>query len=332
MYIFDYGLAKRYRDPLTGKHIAYKDNKKLTGTARYASVNTHLGFEQSRRDDLECLGYTLIFLMKASLPWQGTQGDTRKEKNDKIMQKKMEISINKLCQGLPTDIITYMYYCRSLGFEDKPDYNSLREQFHQCFVTRGYNIGFLYDWEKEKSKTGKEPASEKKGASSEASGKPEAALQPAKKESVLAVVEDPKLSTAKPMVESAKTTAQKEEEKKRANKVPPIPAIVVVVEDGSCDFNMEDIGETEVSKLNRKSWQIDAVPSEKPVNAEISVPLFKFINNTRHWRQYKDKARLPRFNYSQCDLPRPTEVTTPSWAARPPNSRKTLQLPTVPMY
>ena len=146
VYLFDYGLAKRYWDPLDNKHISYKDDKRLVGTARYASINTHLGIEQSRRDDMECLGYTLVYLMRGILPWQGTKGENRKEKNEKILQKKMAISINKLCQGLPTDIVTYMYYCRSLGFEDRPDYASLRNQFHECFIARGYNFGFKFDW------------------------------------------------------------------------------------------------------------------------------------------------------------------------------------------
>ena len=96
IFMIDFGLAKKY----VGKdkeHIAYKDNKDLTGTARYASINTHLGIEQGRRDDLESLIYVLIYFLKGCLPWQSMKGQCKKEKYDKIMERKLTIELGQLC-------------------------------------------------------------------------------------------------------------------------------------------------------------------------------------------------------------------------------------------
>ena len=92
IYLIDFGLSRRYRDTKTKIHIPYRENKSLTGTARYASINTHLGIEQSRRDDMECLGYVLLYLVRGSLPWQGLKGILPKEKHAAILEKKMEYS------------------------------------------------------------------------------------------------------------------------------------------------------------------------------------------------------------------------------------------------
>ncbi|CAH9093748.1 unnamed protein product [Cuscuta europaea] len=146
VYIIDYGLAKKYRDLQTHKHIPYRENKNLTGTARYASVNTHLGVEQSRRDDLESLGYVLMYFLRGSLPWQGLRAGTKKQKYDKISEKKMLTPIEVLCKSYPSEFISYFHYCRSLRFEDKPDYSYLKRLFRDLFIREGYQFDFVFDW------------------------------------------------------------------------------------------------------------------------------------------------------------------------------------------
>ncbi len=129
VYIIDFGLAKRYRDPKTHVHIMYRENKHLTGTPRYASINNHLGIEQSRRDDLESLGYVFMYFLRGSLPWQGLRANTKKQKYQKIMEKKMDTPIDLLCKGFPDEFRIYFEYCRALRFADKPDYSYLRRLF-----------------------------------------------------------------------------------------------------------------------------------------------------------------------------------------------------------
>lgn len=138
MYVIDYGLAKKYRDPKTHQHIPYNEHKNLTGTARYASINTHLGIEQSRRDDLESLGFVLMYFNRGSLPWQGLKAVTKKEKYDKISEKKMSTPIELLCKQFPPEFATYLNYCRTLRFDDKPDYSYLRRIMRELFYRKGY--------------------------------------------------------------------------------------------------------------------------------------------------------------------------------------------------
>ena len=146
VYVIDFGLAKKYRDPKTQQHIPYRENKNLTGTARYASINTHLGIEQSRRDDLEALGYVLMYFNRGSLPWQGLRANTKKDKYEKIMEKKMGTQIEILCKGYPSEFVNYLNYCRSLRFEDRPDYAYLRRSLKDLFFREGYQFDYVFDW------------------------------------------------------------------------------------------------------------------------------------------------------------------------------------------
>ena len=150
--VIDFGLAKKFRDPRTHLHIPYRENKNLTGTARYASINTHLGIEQSRRDDLESLGYVLIYFCRGSLPWQGLKAGTKRQKYDRIMEKKMSTPAEILGRGLPVEFVHYLNYTRSLRFEDKPDYTYLRRLFRDLFLREGYKYDYIFDWAVQKQK------------------------------------------------------------------------------------------------------------------------------------------------------------------------------------
>merc|ERR1719181_1573127 len=146
VHVIDFGLAKKYRDPKSQQHIPYRENKNLTGTARYASINTHLGIEQSRRDDLEALGYVLMYFLRGSLPWQGLRAIGKKEKHDMISEKKMSTPIEVLCKGFPQEFVTFFQVCRSLRFDDKPDYLYLRKLFRDLFIKEGYQYDYVFDW------------------------------------------------------------------------------------------------------------------------------------------------------------------------------------------
>ncbi|KAJ3120193.1 serine/threonine protein kinase [Physocladia obscura] len=145
--IIDFGLAKKYRDTRTMQHIPYKENKSLTGTARYASVNTHLGVEQSRRDDLESIGYLLMYFCRGSLPWQGLKAATKKQKYDRIRDKKLGTSAEELCNGFPKEFVVYFNYVRNLHFDDKPDYDFLKKLFSDLYRNLGLDSEpEVFDW------------------------------------------------------------------------------------------------------------------------------------------------------------------------------------------
>lgn len=142
----DFGMAKQYRDPKTKQHIPYRERKSLSGTARYMSINTHLGREQSRRDDLESLGHVFMYFLRGSLPWQGLKAATHKQKYEKIGEKKQTTPIKDLCEGYPEEFTIYLNYVRKLGFEETPDYDFLRDLFVKVLKNQGEVEDGVFDW------------------------------------------------------------------------------------------------------------------------------------------------------------------------------------------
>ena len=144
IYLIDFGLSKKYKSSATGKHIKYADLKKFTGTIRYASINALKCKEQSRRDDLESIGYMLIYLMKGFLPWQSIKVKNKKENLLKLSQIKKNIKPEKLCENLPPEMVDYIKYVRNLQFEDNPDYNYLKNLFYVMLKKKGYDPDKTY--------------------------------------------------------------------------------------------------------------------------------------------------------------------------------------------
>ncbi|KAK4575168.1 Palmitoylated plasma membrane-bound casein kinase [Recurvomyces mirabilis] len=158
IHVVDFGMAKQYRDPKTKQHIPYRERKSLSGTARYMSINTHLGREQSRRDDLEALGHVFMYFLRGGLPWQGLKAATNKQKYEKIGEKKQTTTLRDLCEGFPEELIKYLSYVRNLGFEDTPDYDMLRDLFTRMIQNAGEIEDGEYDWMKLNNGRGLEAA------------------------------------------------------------------------------------------------------------------------------------------------------------------------------
>lgn len=145
LYCIDFGLSKRYINK-NGKHINFSNEKKFCGTARYASIAAHESCEQSRKDDLESLGYILVYLFKGKLPWQNIKHDDKKERYKLIGEKKKQVSEEELCKNMPKEFVVFLKYVRNLDFDEKPPYTAFIRMFKKLYESRNYKNDKL-DWE-----------------------------------------------------------------------------------------------------------------------------------------------------------------------------------------
>ena len=146
VYILDFGLSKKYWSVSHKCHLPFIKGKKLTGTARYASINALSGCEQSRRDDLESIGYIIMYFIRGSLPWQGLKVNKKEDRYKKICEKKKETSAKDLCAGFPSEFETFVSYTRNLQFTEVPNYNYLRNLLKTILKKGGFTYDFYYDW------------------------------------------------------------------------------------------------------------------------------------------------------------------------------------------
>ena len=179
IFCIDFGLSKRYRHPHTLQHIPYRDDRSLTGSPRYASVANHQGVETSRRDDLESIGYMLVYFLLGRLPWQGlrvpsfdrgrfpgivvglgrgTVAGNASQKHrlllDKktiyrlILYKKTTIPLAELCRGCPVEFQEFIQYCRELQFDAKPNMTYVRNLFRDLYRRHGFEKkSKQWDWD-----------------------------------------------------------------------------------------------------------------------------------------------------------------------------------------
>jgi serine/threonine protein kinase len=146
IHCIDFGLAKKFiKRGTEDEHISFKKGYKFCGTARYASIAAHKGFEQSRKDDLEAIGYMIIYLFRGNLPWQGIKHKDKKERYRLICEKKEKLTEDELCDKLPREFLVYLKYVRNLDFDEKPHYTSLKKMFIRLYESKEYNVGSISD-------------------------------------------------------------------------------------------------------------------------------------------------------------------------------------------
>ena len=154
VYLIDFGLSKKYRSSRTLKHIKFAEHRKLIGTARYASINALAECEQGRRDDMEALGYVLMYFLKGNLPWQGLKINRRDDGYRKIYEKKKETTAEELCKGFPKEFCEFVNYTRNLEFEEEPNYDYLRNLLKKVMKDNNFENDYVYDWVEDKKSRG----------------------------------------------------------------------------------------------------------------------------------------------------------------------------------
>jgi len=143
IYLIDFGLSKRYLDSFD-KHIKINTGRKLMGTARYSSINVHNGITPTRRDDIESIGYVLLYLLIGYLPWQSIKADTREKKYKLIGKIKKETDLWNISKDIPGELIIFINYCRNLSFYEEPNYNYLKNLLSNLFKLHGFTTDIIY--------------------------------------------------------------------------------------------------------------------------------------------------------------------------------------------
>ena len=140
VYTIDFGISRSYLNKKTGRHIEFCTGKNLVGTARYVSINAHLGYQLSRRDDLLTLGYVMLYLALGELPWQFENTRRKSARFEELGRIKASYTPEQLCKELPPKFRHYFEYCSALQFTQKPDYEYLRGLMKSMATAEGFDL------------------------------------------------------------------------------------------------------------------------------------------------------------------------------------------------
>ena len=140
VHVIDFGLLKEYWDPNTHLHIPFKEGLGLIETTSFAPINSHLGLELRRRDDMESLTYMLFYFLWGFLPWQGFRFA------EDVLRSKRGIITLDLFHKLPPEFCMFFEHCCSLSFDGKPNYNHFRCLFDDLLVKERFQSDVTFNW------------------------------------------------------------------------------------------------------------------------------------------------------------------------------------------
>ena len=145
IYLIDFGLSKKISNDKILPTI--KADRNIIGTMRYISMNTHQGYEQGRRDDLESLFYIIIYFIKGELPWQNIKCKTRQEKYNKIFEIKKKVTEDgELVEDLPLEMKKILEYILGLNFAERPNYLMMKNAIELILNKLNYSNDLQFDW------------------------------------------------------------------------------------------------------------------------------------------------------------------------------------------
>jgi serine/threonine protein kinase len=147
LYLIDFGVSTAYLDHRSHEHKDYSRHNGLVGTAQYVSINTHLGDQQSRRDDIESVMYVLIRFLRGKLPWSDVKDKDAETRNEKITQSKIHTTLDSLCTSIPNEFKEIMDDIRRTGYEVMPKYAWMRQVLHDLFLRCGFVYDGVFDWD-----------------------------------------------------------------------------------------------------------------------------------------------------------------------------------------